>query len=93
MKLIYAIVQDSESAAAKEALVKNGFSVTGMASTGGFLRFGNATLLIAAEPNLVPDAIALLDETCTPGEPGHHAATIFVVDMPVYRKTNPPPNS
>ena len=47
MKLIYAIVQDSESAAAKEALVKNGFSVTGMASIGGFLRFGNATLLIA----------------------------------------------
>jgi len=49
MKLMTVIIQDKDSDKVLEALVGMGFSVTRVASTGGFLQKGNVTLLIGLE--------------------------------------------
>lgn len=80
MKLLIVILQDKDAGAVMERLIAEGYRVTRIASTGGFLRRGNATLLIGAEAAEVDGVIALLRQTCTPPEPGQHRATVFVVD-------------
>ena len=45
-KLIIAIVSNEDSTAASRALTKGGFSVTRLATTGGFLLSGNTTMLV-----------------------------------------------
>lgn len=86
MKLIYAIIHEKDSDLVTETLIKHGHTVTRMASTGGFMRYGNITLLIGVEPDQVDEAIAVLKAHCSPTPPNQHAATIFVVDLPVFRK-------
>ncbi len=49
MKLIIAIVQDIDSENLVEKLNANGFKVTKISSTGGFLKSGNVTLLSGIE--------------------------------------------
>lgn len=46
MKLIIAIVQDEDAFRLISNLMSEGYGVTKLASTGGFLRAGNTTLLI-----------------------------------------------
>lgn len=49
MKLVFAIVHDEDGSKVMEELNKNGFSVTKLCSTGGFLKAGNTTLLVGVE--------------------------------------------
>ncbi|MBQ9914625.1 MAG: cyclic-di-AMP receptor, partial [Clostridia bacterium] len=49
MKLVFAIVNNEDGNLVLRELTKAGFSVTKMASTGGFLRSGNTTLLVGTE--------------------------------------------
>lgn len=49
MKLTVFIVDNNRVDATVDALVAQGFRVTRLASTGGFLRRGNTTLLVAME--------------------------------------------
>ena len=49
MKLVIAIVQDDDSANLVSKLNKEGYRVTKLATTGGFLRAGNTTLMIGIE--------------------------------------------
>ena len=49
MKMIIAIVQDQDLNPLQEDLTEKGFRMTNLASTGGFLRSGNSTLLIGVE--------------------------------------------
>ena len=86
MKLIYAIIHEKDSDDATEALIKGGFTVTRMASTGGFLRYGNVTLLIGAQPEQIQQVFKILKGHCSPTSPNQHAATIFMLDMPIYKK-------
>lgn len=44
MKLIYAIIHEKDAGLVIETLFEHGYTVTRMASTGGFLRLGNVTL-------------------------------------------------
>jgi uncharacterized protein YaaQ len=81
MKLILAIVRDSDDATVTGELVSHSFRVTRMASTGGFLRRGYVTLLIGVEDDKVQSAIDLLRETCCgPVEEGMHHVTLFVLN-------------
>ena len=86
MKLIYAILHENDSGDAIEALTNNGFTVTRLSSTGGFLRSGNVTLLIGVEPDQVAHVTSLVKQHTTPQAPNQHAATLFVLDMPIYVK-------
>ena len=62
MKLILAIVSNDDSSAVSAALTKGGFSVTRLATTGGFLRAGNVTLLLGVENNKVDEVINIIGE-------------------------------
>jgi uncharacterized protein YaaQ len=81
MKLILAIVRDSDSEAVTQALTSADFRVTRVASTGGLLRRGMTTLLIGVEAEQVEAAIQVLRKTCTPPAAGEKRATIFVVPV------------
>ena len=64
MKLVVAIVQGEDAAQTVEALNGAGLHVTRLASSGGFLQQGNATLLIGAEDDRVDQVVALVRSTC-----------------------------
>ncbi len=80
MKLVITIIRDTDDANVINHLVERGYRVTRVASTGGFLRRGNVTLLIGAETNQVQEVMELLRAVCSPPETGYHRATVFVVD-------------
>lgn len=86
MKLILTIIRDVDDAKVLDALVTRGYRVTRVASTGGFLRRGNVTLLIGAEAEQVQPLIDLMRETCSPPEPNQHRAIVFVVDAPHFEQ-------
>jgi uncharacterized protein YaaQ len=86
MKLMMIIVRDQDGEAVVQALVENEYRVTRMASTGGFLRRGNVTLLTGVEEVKVQSVFDLLRKVCGPPENGEHQATIFVVDMPYFEQ-------
>ena len=60
MKLILAIVNDDDANKVLSGLNKAGFSVTKLATTGGFLRSGNVTMIIGTEEDKVDDAIKII---------------------------------
>ena len=86
MKLIIAIVRDMDAGPVTDQLVNHNHRVTRVASTGGFLRRGNVTLLIGTEEQNVQSVIDTLRDTCSPPEPGQQRATIFVVDAPHFEQ-------
>ena len=53
MKLVLAIVNNDDSAAVANELTREGFMITKLSTTGGFLQVGNTTLLIGAEDDRV----------------------------------------
>lgn len=64
MKIIYAIVSSDDGTRVTDVLNEHQFSVTRLATTGGFLKKGNATLLIGTEKERVEEAIRLIKDTC-----------------------------
>ena len=86
MKLLIVIVRDTDGDAVLQALVVQGYRVTRVASTGGFLRHGNVTLLIGVEAEKVEAVFEILRQTCQPVDQEQHRATAFVVDMPYFEQ-------
>jgi uncharacterized protein YaaQ len=86
MKLMIVIVHDTDSDAVLQALLGKGFRVTRVASTGGFLRRGNVTLLIGVENGQVDNVLEILRQNTQPVEQQLHRATVFVVDMPYFEQ-------
>jgi uncharacterized protein YaaQ len=60
MKLIVFVTEDGHADASVDALVEQGFRVTRLATTGGFLRRGNTTLLVGVEDSQVEQAHGLV---------------------------------
>lgn len=60
MKLVLAIINHDDSGAVIQNLSKNGFSSTKLATTGGFLMSGNATILIGVEEEKVQAVIDII---------------------------------
>lgn len=56
MKLIVFVTDDAHADVSVDALVEQGFRVTRLATTGGFLRRGNTTLLVGVEDTQVERA-------------------------------------
>lgn len=82
MKMIVAIISDSDNEPVSQALIKAGLRVTRIASTGGFLRRGSSTLMIGLEDDRVDEAIQLFRQHTTQSdEPGTKRATLFVLDV------------
>lgn len=65
MKLVLAIIHNDDSAIASSALTADGFFVTKLSTTGGFLQVGNTTLLIGTEDDRVEELIGVLKKHCS----------------------------
>lgn len=64
MKLVIAVIQDKDSNRLSNALVREGFRATKLASTGGFLRAGNTTFLIGIEDERVHEVLQVIGAIC-----------------------------
>ena len=62
MKLLFAIVQNDDQKSLTYALIEQNISVTRIASTGGFLRGGNSTLMIGVEPERLDETLSIINE-------------------------------
>ncbi|NLP34235.1 MAG: hypothetical protein GX359_03465 [Clostridiales bacterium] len=89
MKLVYVIVRNNDSSQVIETLNRKGFYVTKMASTGGFLREGNTTLLIGTDEDKLDEVIDIVKKECGPRQqilmnnmsPGDYSAMNSVVNV------------
>ena len=100
MKLIIAIVQDEDASRLINHLMTEGYRVTKLATTGGFLRAGNTTLLVGVEDEKLDNALAVIEKVCKsrkqiattgvyvpyPVEVTVGGATIFVMDVEQFKK-------
>ncbi|MDF2961912.1 MAG: hypothetical protein K0S39_3647 [Paenibacillus sp.] len=64
MKLVVAVVQDKDSNRLSNALIKDGFRATKLASTGGFLRAGNTTFMIGIEDERINEVMQVIKANC-----------------------------
>ena len=62
MKLIIAIVQDEDASRLISQLMNDGFGVTKLATTGGFLMAGNVTILVGVDEEKVQTVIDIIKE-------------------------------
>ena len=91
MKLIQAIVHNDDADAVINALLAQGFRATRMASTGGFLRAGNTTIVSGLEEDEVDEALNIIKQHVksrlyTPAWPQAKevevsGAIVFVIDV------------
>ncbi len=62
MKLVLAIVSKDDSSMVSSALTQEGFSVTKLATTGGFLMAGNTTFICGVEDDQVDQVIRIIEK-------------------------------
>jgi len=89
MKLVLSIIHDEDAFHIMDVLNEKGYSVTKLASTGGFLRAGNTTLICGVEDEKVDDLVAIIEKKCkgrrqiTSINSSHMSATESYVPYPV----------
>ncbi len=93
MKLLLTIVQDADAGKLEHVLRERGFQSTKLASTGGFLREGNTTLLIGVGDEDVAVVEEIIHANCrertkvvTAGSPLHAVEGAFAsqpMEVPV----------
>jgi uncharacterized protein YaaQ len=64
MKLIIGIAHDRDKRKLFDALIDAGVKFTTLASTGGFLRRGNVTVLIGTQAEEVDKVVRVFNENC-----------------------------
>ena len=64
MKLIIAVVQDKDAPRLMQSLIQANLSATKLASTGGFLREGNSTVLMGVDDVDVDKVLEIIKRTC-----------------------------
>jgi uncharacterized protein YaaQ len=75
MKLVTAIVHNEDAGTLVDALLEREFRSTRLHSSGGFLKQGNATILVGVEDDQVDAVLELISANC-------HARRQFVNPMP-----------
>ncbi|MGH2401053.1 MAG: cyclic-di-AMP receptor, partial [bacterium] len=58
IKLVLAIVQEKDAGRLIDAITEDGIQATMLASTGGFLREGNSTILVGIEDHQLTQVLA-----------------------------------
>ena len=91
MKLVMAIVQDQDAGQVVESLIAAEYRVTRINAAGGFLRRGNAILLVGVDDEKVDDVIELIDrhsQSRLADEAGVTvgAGTVFVLNVNVFAR-------
>lgn len=94
MKLLIAVVQNEDANDVVDALLEAEFRTTRLASTGGFLRRGNTTIMIGVDDAQIDPAIEIIRRKAHSRAQGSEAgatvqtaaATIFVLDLEGYER-------
>ena len=94
MKLIITVVQNKDADEVVDALVSAEFRATRFASTGGFLRRGNTTIMIGVQDQQVDQVLDIIrDEARSRAAQSESAedtqtaaATVFVLDLEEYQR-------
>lgn len=93
MKFIIAIIQGEYINEVIEDLMDNRIRITKIASTGGFLKKGNTTLLIGTDDDGVDRIVEIIERNCKckkqkikseDGEIEVQGANLFIVPMDEY---------
>ncbi|MHB0857238.1 MAG: cyclic-di-AMP receptor [Anaerolineae bacterium] len=74
-KLVVSIVHTDDADQLTSALRDAGFSSTKISTTGGFLREGNATILVGTEEENIPRVLEIVRRNC-------HTRTQYVNPLP-----------
>lgn len=77
MKLLLSILDDRSAGRVAEALVQRRFGVTRINTVGGFLKRGNATLLVGVDEEQVDDALGVMRGAY--GAAGDQTGPVFVL--------------
>ena len=64
MKLVIAIIHEKDQRSVQDNLLEGGYQFTNVASTGGFLREGNVTLMIGVDEDQLDQIIDIIRESC-----------------------------
>lgn len=64
MKMVIAIVQDDDAIDLLDALTEKGYRVTKLATTGGFLKSGNTTLMMGVNKEETQTVIGIIEDVC-----------------------------
>jgi len=75
MKLVISIVHSDDADQLMSALREGGFSSTRISTTGGFLREGNATILVGTDEVNIPSVLDIIKRNC-------HTRTQYVNPLP-----------
>jgi len=86
MKMIIAIIKDTDADQVTKALIAAELRVTRVASTGGFLRSGVVTLLIGVEDERADACIQVIRNQLGEPDPQDRRATMFVVPVERYEQ-------
>ena len=91
MKLILAIINSDDANSVLNALTDNGFSVTKLSTTGGFLKVGNTTFITGVDDDRVDEVIKIIKSkskkrkqsvpNATPLEVGTYSAIPFEITI------------
>ncbi len=64
MKLVLAIVQKEDAGTLIDVLTEQGYRATRINTAGGFLKEGNATVLVGVEDTKVDEVLSLVESNC-----------------------------
>ncbi|HEV8634982.1 MAG TPA: cyclic-di-AMP receptor [Chloroflexota bacterium] len=85
MKLVLGVVQDQDASNVIDALVQAEYRSTRINTSGGFLKRGNATILVGVEDDQVHDVLRIIRENARPPEGGSGpqlaAGNVFVLNV------------
>ena len=66
MKMILAIINQDDATTVVNGLMKEGYSVTKLSTTGGFLRAGNTTILVGVDDEKVQKVMNIIHRHIMP---------------------------
>mgnify|MGYP002870182629 CR=1 FL=1 len=81
MKLIITIIPDNVCDVVSLALTESKFRVTQIASTGGFLRKGNSTLLVGVDDEKLDEAVGLIRQNVDKSGSKQQKGVLFVLKV------------
>ncbi|MCL1804578.1 MAG: cyclic-di-AMP receptor [Clostridiales bacterium] len=83
MKMVMCVVDDIDAYSLLDALSEGGFMATKLASSGGFLRRGNTTLLIGVEDEKKDELLELVRKICKPRKQMVPVSPVFAMEESV----------
>jgi uncharacterized protein YaaQ len=81
MKLLLSILEPGSASRVSDAMIAGGFGVTRIDTVGGFLKRGNATLLVGVDDERVDAALTVMRAAYGPPSPNAGGNPVFVVGV------------